>query len=121
MLGITYRQKLGQWGEELAKDYLKRHQYLVLATNFHSQNGEIDIIAQKQGQFIFVEVKTRKKSNLQVPEESVDKRKLAKMQKTAEDYFLKNKIETEYYRFDIIAVEVDYSARNTTLRHIKAA
>jgi len=120
MFSSPFRQRLGQWGEKLAQNYLHRHGYLIIATNFHSPSGEIDIIAQTNGQFVFTEVKTRKRSSLQAPEEFVDKKKLTKMGKTALDFFFKNNIETENYRFDIIAIEVDYQTRKTLIRHSKA-
>ena len=54
------RQTLGKWGEAAAAKFLERHGFKVLARNFHTTRGEIDIVAQKAGDFYFVEVKTRR-------------------------------------------------------------
>ena len=49
----------GKRGEDLAVSYLERHQCEILARNWHSRFGEIDIIAQNAVHLIFLEVKTR--------------------------------------------------------------
>lgn len=46
--------------------------YTILARNYHSRFGEIDIIAKKQNIIIFVEVKTRKNTIYGFPAEFVD-------------------------------------------------
>ena len=51
---------MGLWGENKAVEFLKAKNYTILARNYHSRFGEIDIIARKQNTIIFVEVKTRK-------------------------------------------------------------
>lgn len=52
------RKKLGQDGETLACDYLKRKGYKIITRNFRCRNGEIDIIAQDKETIVFCEVKT---------------------------------------------------------------
>ena len=51
---------LGHWGEATAAAYLRRRGYEILACNFRSRFGEIDLIAQKKNYVVFCEVKTRK-------------------------------------------------------------
>jgi len=53
-------KNMGLWGENKAVEFLKAKNYTILARNYHSRFGEIDIIARKQNTIIFVEVKTRK-------------------------------------------------------------
>ena len=50
----------GAWGEALAAKYLKKKHYKLVATNFRSRFGEIDLIARKGNFLCFVEVKLRK-------------------------------------------------------------
>ena len=38
--------KLGPWGEALAAEYLRKRGYHIVATNYRSRYGEIDIIAE---------------------------------------------------------------------------
>src|SRR6056297_3183638 len=54
------RKKLGNNGEAVASVYLERKGFEIIATNYYSQYGEIDIIAKKNQQLHFIEVKTRK-------------------------------------------------------------
>jgi putative endonuclease len=54
-----YNQKTGDAGEKYTADYLQSQQFSILATNFRTRLGEVDIIAQKNNIVSFVEVKTR--------------------------------------------------------------
>lgn len=52
--------EVGEIGEDLAAQFLKKSGYKVLVRNYQpAQGGEIDIICRKGGLLIFVEVKTR--------------------------------------------------------------
>ena len=53
-------EKLGAFGERKAANYLRLHGYRIVDTNCRYRQGEIDIIAQKRGYIVFVEVKLRK-------------------------------------------------------------
>lgn len=54
-----YTKAIGDWGEEQACLFLERNGFKILERNYHSTQGEIDIIAQKMNDFYFIEVKTR--------------------------------------------------------------
>jgi len=54
-----YRKTLGDWGEEVASDYLEKLGYKILARNFFTRFGELDLVAIKDHVLYFVEVKTR--------------------------------------------------------------
>ena len=54
------RWNLGQTGEELAGDYLMKHGYRILHRNWNLHKGcELDIVAMKDNELHFIEVKTR--------------------------------------------------------------
>ena len=38
----------GHWGEALAADYLRSRRYEIVACNYHSRFGEIDLIARNR-------------------------------------------------------------------------
>ena len=59
---MSRNQKVGQWGEQAAADYLSTKGYEIIARNVRTPYGEIDLIAQKDGFTIFVEVKARTSS-----------------------------------------------------------
>ena len=111
----------GAWGEERAARFLKGKQYRIIARNFTSRFGEIDLIAQYKDTVIFVEVKTRAGSAYGRPGEAVDHNKQRKMIKTAMTYIQENNLDERDmgYRFDI--VEVLYTDSDCIIEHIENA
>ena len=55
----TYRQRLGARGEAVAAKYLLDQGYTILARNWRTREGELDLVAQDRGELVAVEVKTR--------------------------------------------------------------
>jgi putative endonuclease len=103
MTGNT--QATGQWGEEIAGRYLESKGYSILARNFHTAHGEIDIIAGKEAALIFVEVKTRSSHAFSFPEDSVTRRKQAHLLSAAQEYLQTHPESPESWQFDVIAIE----------------
>ncbi len=99
------KNKLGQTGEKIAADFLKKNGYQILAKNFHALKKEIDLIAHDltQDEIVFVEVKTRHSAHYGHPALAVDKKKLHRIQ-TAAWIYLKQYNLAKNFRFDIIAV-----------------
>ncbi|EFS21466.1 hypothetical protein FSBG_00963 [Fusobacterium gonidiaformans 3-1-5R] len=79
------RQKGNEY-EERAVNILRENQYQILERNFRIFQGEIDIIAEKDGVLVFIEVKYRKNRNFGYGKEAVDSRKLGKIFRVAEYY-----------------------------------
>ena len=52
-------QKFGRWAEALVRAYLRLTGRRILAANFKTPVGEIDIVARRGGVVSFVEVKAR--------------------------------------------------------------
>ena len=100
---MTHNQLVGKQGEQAAADYLKMHGYEIVAANQRTPYGEIDLIAQKDGFTIFVEVKTRTSKIFGPPEIAVSPRKQAHMRSCAEHYAQQNEI--DHWQIDVIAVE----------------
>ncbi len=100
-----YKKFLGRLGENKAVEFLKQSGYTILATNFKTHVGEIDIIAKKDGVTVFIEVKTRSSYAYGAPSEAVDKKKQIKYVKTAQEYLIKNNIFDTDSRFDVIEIE----------------
>ena len=59
---LSRRQVFGQVGELYAERFLKKQKYKILAKNYVTPFGEIDIIAKTKNTYVFVEVKTRSSS-----------------------------------------------------------
>ena len=100
---MNRNQRIGQWGEQAAERYLSEHGYQITARNVRTSYGEIDLIAQKDGFTIFVEVKARTSRLFGPPELSVTARKQAHMLACAEAYAQQNGI--DHWQIDVIAVE----------------
>lgn len=93
---MTETWALGQTGEELAADYLSKHGYQILHHNWNLHRGcELDLVARKNGELHFFEVKTRSRvsDTFGSPEEAVDARKQSHIQSAISYY-------TSYYKID---------------------
>jgi len=94
---------LGQKGEELAAEHLKKAGFNILYRNWKWGKNEIDIIAENKDTIIFVEVKTRNDDYQIHPASAVTREKQKSITFAADGYIQKFKIDKES-RFDIITV-----------------
>ncbi len=93
----------GYFYEKIAQKYVINKGMKIISTNFHSEFGEVDIIASKDEYLIFIEVRMRKYDSVVLPAESVEKKKQARIIKTALD-FMSNYHENLQPRFDVLEV-----------------
>lgn len=93
----------GAMGEDYAAQWLQRHGFSIVARNYHSRYGEIDIIAEDGQYILFVEVKTRRDGSMVSPAEALTKKKQDKLLLTAQDYLMKSPSALQP-RFDLAAV-----------------
>ncbi|HZF39455.1 MAG TPA: YraN family protein [Blastocatellia bacterium] len=122
---------LGEYGERLVAEYLKRQGYRIVAANFiapiaHGKDGrqitsEIDIIAYDESArpftLAFIEVKTRSSDEIAAPETAVDIRKQRQIIRAARAYRRITEVSEEPYRYDVASVVVKPGgAPNVTLR-----
>ena len=96
-------QKHGRWAEGLARLYLMAHGHRILAANYKTKVGEIDLIAKRGNVISFVEVKAR--PTRAGAAEAVTQRQQSRIQRAAE-YFLTSKphLQTCDIRFDVALV-----------------
>ena len=80
------KNQSGKAGEEHIARWLESQGYEILARNFHSRYGEIDIVAQRPPYIAFVEVKARVENSLVSPFEAITPRKQRKIIATAQEY-----------------------------------
>lgn len=113
------KNKIGKLGENLAADFLIRNSYKVIAKNYHSRFGEIDLIAEKDELIYFIEVKTRTSQKFGPAEFSVDTNKRERILKTIQDYIFKNKTERGW-AFGVVAVYLNMSSRMAKIKHYPA-
>jgi putative endonuclease len=115
------RKELGAVGEKLARNFLKKKGYKIRETNFRCREGEIDIIAEKKGYLVFVEVRTKTGSDFGSPEESVTFAKKEKLIASALTYLSEHKNLPESWRIDFVAVELDQNGKATRIELIENA
>ncbi|NTU61931.1 MAG: YraN family protein [Chloroflexi bacterium] len=80
------RHTLGRRGEQYAAQYLNARGYDIRERNWRCPVGEIDLVTEKGGALIFVEVRTRRGDRLGTPEESITPAKRAKLIAAAQTY-----------------------------------
>lgn len=94
----------GRKGEALVIDHLVKQGYTILARNFSSRMGELDIVAERDDILCFVEVRSRNDTLLGHPAETVTEPKIRKIRRTAEYYLLRHGIRNRPLRFDVAAI-----------------
>lgn len=98
-----YNKIVGNIGEDIATDYLKKNKYKILERNYVAGKGEIDLVAKIKNTTVFVEVKTRQNNSFGTPAEAVDYKKKSKIIETAKRYIYEKNPNTDF-RFDIVEV-----------------
>lgn len=96
----------GAAGEILAARFLRDKGYTLLAANYRSRFGEIDIIARDGEYIAFIEVKTRQEGALYTPKEAVNQAKQRRILKTAAFYLSRHPTELQP-RFDVVEIITD--------------
>lgn len=94
----------GQEGEQVAAAYLTARGFRILARNYRTRAGEIDIIAQTGQVIVFVEVKTRSSVDFGTPAAFVTYGKRQKLLKTALCYLHSRGADDSPARFDVVEV-----------------
>jgi putative endonuclease len=100
---MAQHNKTGERGEDIAVEYLKNNGYKIIEQNWRYGHKEIDIIAEKNNVFVFIEVKTRSSKTFLSPKFTIGKQKVKLLISAANAYLLKKRI-TKESRFDIITV-----------------
>ncbi len=122
------RKDTGVFGEEIAKRYLIKKGWNILARNYRRKSDEIDIIAKSSdGTLVFVEVKTLILKGGQgaigfTPEDNLSSNKFRKISRTCEFFVRQNWnliSEEKGWRIDLIAICLDQTKQVATIRHYK--
>ncbi len=118
-------RETGRRGEDIAADYLKHKGYKILQRNyipswFKQGRKEIDIVAQKGGLLVFVEVKTGHRVYDFVPEDHIDYKKQRFLAQAAESYLLEKNIpENIEWQIDVVSVILDANNQVSKISHFE--
>lgn len=99
--------KIGKLGEEIASKFLQKNKYNILSRNFKCKQGEIDIIASKDNEIVFCEVKTRSNKHFGDPIDAVDINKQKHIWNTAMYYLHLHDMLNSFVRFDVLEVYIN--------------
>ena len=110
---------VGSHGEQIACDHLVKKGYDILKRNWHCRYGEMDIIARRGEEILFVEVKTRRTGEYGSPEDALNRVKKRALVRTAVQYLGEDQHDIDW-RIDCIAIEMDHLNRVVRLEHFES-
>ena len=119
------KKYVGQLGEDIGVQYLKKKGYKILDRNFtlkidSLKVGEIDIVAKKDSTVTFVEVKTRARADNITPEEKVNFWKTKKIINTAQVWLERHNIPPDFpWQIDILAINLNFQTRKAKVKHFQ--
>lgn len=112
---------LGQQGERLAEAHLTRLGARLLARNYRTSLGELDLLVEHDGDLVGVEVKTRQTGQVALPEEAVNAAKPARLERLVSQAAEQFGLEEHGWRIDVVAIEVAPNGSIVRLDHIRDA
>ena len=116
------RRTLGRAGEQYALDHLARRGFDVVARNFRTRHGEIDLIVCDGRALVFVEVKARHASaRAGTPLDALSPAKQAQVRRMARAWLAEtpDSPRVAELRFDAVGVTVDGTGRLLALDHLE--
>ena len=122
-MSTDQRHLLGQASERLAAAHLERLGYDVVAANYRTRFGELDLVVCDDTSLVFVEVKTRRAGALESSVQAVSADKQRRVRRMAAAWLVEaaDRPRSRDLRFDVVAVTVDRNSRLVALDHLEAA
>ena len=114
------RAVAGRAAEDLAARYLDGQGLCVVARNFRTKRGEIDLVARDGATLVFVEVRFRRSASHGGAAESITAAKQARMVAAAQVYLLRQRGDPPC-RFDAILLDALDPARIDWRRDVIAS
>ena len=115
------KRKLGNFGERVASSHLEAKGYKILERNWATREGEIDLIASRGADLVFVEVRSRQGANFGLPEESITGRKSSHVRAVAAAYVQQHPEAPPNQRIDAVVIELDAKGRVMRVEQIENA
>ncbi len=109
----------GELGERIAARWFERSGWRVLARRFRAGRRDIDLVIERDGLIVFVEVKARTGEQFGDPVEAVHRRKQRSLSQSAHIWIDRHGRSGEQYRFDVMGVLL--RDRKVFVRHVPGA
>ena len=100
---------------------MREQGYRLVAKDWRSRLGQIDIVAEDGDTLVLVEVKARRGTSFGLPEESVDVRKRRKLRTLLEVYRAQTHRQKQPCRIDVVGLLLDDGLGVTRVEHIRDA
>jgi putative endonuclease len=97
------RRQRGKDGQASAEQVLLAAGYSIQERNWQCPLGEIDVIAQHRGEWVFIEVRMRV-DGIDAALESVGRRKQSRLARLAQEYLNAHGLAEVAFRVDVVAV-----------------
>jgi putative endonuclease len=114
-------RRFGDFGERVAATFLEQKGYEIVERNWSVREGEIDIIAKRGDELVFVEVRSRRGRSMGTPEESITGRKAAHVRAAAALYVQQHPEAPPHQRIDVVVLELDAKGRVLRVEQIENA
>lgn len=115
-------RRLGDFAERVAASHLEAKGYQVLERNWSVREGEIDIIASRNSELVFVEVRSKQgRMATGTPEESITGRKATHVRAAAAAYLQQHPDAPPNQRIDVVVLELDAKGRVLRVEQIENA
>ena len=115
------RHSLGRRGEELAAEHFERLGYRVIARNYRTRFGELDLVATDEYTLVFCEVKTRRAGGEPWDNLGEAKRRQVRSMGRAWLSEARDRPRTSALRFDAVGVVLDARGALVRLDHLEGA
>ena len=118
---MTTRSDFGNWAEDYVAQYLEGKDYEILDRNYRKPWGEIDIIAQKKGVLVFIEVKANKEEIFGFePEKRINPEKLRRLNRAVQTYLSSKKYSSDQaWQVDVVSLTLDQNRGVAKIKHFK--
>jgi putative endonuclease len=121
-MSTDLRHRLGRVGEELAVAHLERRGFRLLARNYRTRWGELDLVAHDDERFVFCEVKTRRLGS-STPFDGLRGAQQRRIRRMAAAWLQEQSSRPRLpeLRFDAIGVTIDAVGRLVSIEHLEGA
>lgn len=96
--------ELGRKGEAVAAKYYLNQGCRLLAHNFKTRQGELDLVLQDGETIVIAEVKSRTKVRQMMPAEAVGPAKQKRLILAAQLFLQQNRLQNQIIRFDVVEI-----------------
>jgi putative endonuclease len=115
----TYAQRraLGDFGEQLACEFLRSRGLQILDRNWRCRSGELDVVAADGAVLVGCEVKTRTSDRFGTPLEAITPAKAGRLHRLIQLWAVHHEFRYAALRVDVVAV-VAPADRAPTVEHV---